>query len=153
MMSAKNKLLIHDATNYFGWLSEQEAQQLYLNYTAELGKGRKFFQISNTIPKKPWHNKLPLNNIEVRTINRLLSGHDYSNYWLNKMKIRPDCICDICDVLDNSEHVIFFCVKYTITRQKYKLDQYCNIYQIYEKKDLLLLQNVVSFLREIKSSI
>lgn len=149
----KNKLLIHDGLNYFASVSEQEAQLWYLNYTAELGKGRKFFQVCNTIPKKPWHHKLPLNNIEVRTLNRLLAGHDYSNYWLSKMKIKDDCICDICDVVDNSEHVIFYCVKYALTRQKYNLDQYCNIHQLYEKKDLTLLKNVTNFLREIKSTI
>ncbi|XP_055614571.1 uncharacterized protein LOC129760915 [Uranotaenia lowii] len=50
--TCNNKIMIHDAMNYFGSLSEEVAQQWYLNYTSELGKGRKFFQISNTIPKK-----------------------------------------------------------------------------------------------------
>ncbi|XP_029717331.2 uncharacterized protein LOC115260553 [Aedes albopictus] len=149
----KNKLLIHDVMNYFSSISDQAAQQWYLNYTAELGKGRKFFQINNTIPKKPWHYNLQLKNFEVRTLNRLFAGHDYSNYWLSKMKIVNDGICDICDTVDNSEHVIFFCVKHALTRQKYNLDQYCNMYQIYEKKDLSFLQNVTNFLREIKSTI
>ncbi|XP_055605902.1 uncharacterized protein LOC129754064 [Uranotaenia lowii] len=123
-----NKILLHDAINLFGSLSEEAAQQWYLNYTHELGKGRKFFQISNTIPKKPWHHKLPLDNREVRTLNRLLSGHDYSNFWLNKMKITEEGTCETCNVADNSDH-------------------------IYDKKDVDLLKNVVCFLREIESSI
>lgn len=148
-----NKILLHDAINHIHTISEQSSQQWYLQYAAELGKGRKYFQIQNTIPAKPWHHKLQLNNTEVRTLNRLLSGHDFSRYWLHKMKIEEDCICDVCDVLDNSDHVMFFCVKYAKEREKYQLDEYCNIYQVFEKKDVTLLQNVVRFLKDIKSHI
>lgn len=148
-----NKIFIHDAWNYFERLSEEGAQQWYLEYTSELGKGRKFFQVQNTIPNKPWHYKLELNNTEIRTLNRLLSGHDFSRYWLYKMKLADDCICTICDVIDNAEHTLFFCVKYAVTRTKYNLDRYCNIYQVLEAKDTTLLRNVVNFLKEIKSNI
>lgn len=151
--TCSNKILLHDALNYFNSLSEESSQQWYLQYSAELGKGRKFFQIQNTIPSKPWHHKLQLSNIEIRTLNRLLSGHDYSKYWLHKMKLEDDNFCDVCDVLENSDHVVFFCAKYAEKREQYHLDEYCNIYQVFQKKDVTLLQNVVRFLKEIKSHI
>lgn len=148
-----NKILLHDAVWYFQRRSEEDAQQWYLDYSSELGKGRKYFQIQNTIPHRPWHFKLDLNNKEVRTLNRLLSGHDFSRYWLFKMKLADDCICESCDVTEDAEHIIFYCVKYAATRNKYGLDNFCNIYNVWDRKNIDLLRDVVSFLKEINSKI
>ncbi|XP_062557306.1 uncharacterized protein LOC134222180 [Armigeres subalbatus] len=152
-ISCNNRILLHDAIGYFQRRSEEDAQQWYLDYCSEFGKGRKYFQIQNTIPHKPWHYKLELNNIEVRTLNRLLSGHDFSRFWLCKMKLEDDCICEICDTIEDAEHTIFFCVKYATTREKYGLDNFCNIYNVWNRKDVELLRNVVRFLKEINSKI
>lgn len=148
-----NKILFHDAVGYFERLCDESAQQWYLEYTTELGKGRKYFQIQNTIPQKPWHYKLDLDNKQIRTLNRLLSGHDFSRFWLHKMKLADDCICESCDTIDNAEHMLFFCVKYAVTRSKYELDKFSNIYQIWNQNNTSILRNVVNFLKEIKSSI
>ncbi|XP_062557864.1 uncharacterized protein LOC134222718 [Armigeres subalbatus] len=40
----RNKMLLHDVVLYFRQLCEENAQQWYLDYTSELGKGRKYFQ-------------------------------------------------------------------------------------------------------------
>lgn len=148
-----NKMFIHDVDNYFYRLEDNDAQQWYLEYAAVSGKGRRYFQFQNTIPAKPWYHKKQLTNFETRTLNRLLAGHDYSSYWLFKMRIQPDCICEICDVVENAEHIIFFCVKYAQTRRKYELDNYCNIYQVFETNNTTLIRNVVAFLKEIDKHI
>lgn len=148
-----NKVFSHDTKNYFLHLGDTNAQQWYLEYAAVDGKGRKFFQFQNTIPTKPWYTEVQLTNSETRTLNRLLTGHDYSAYWLCKMHIQSNCICDNCDEVENAEHILFSCAKFAQTRRKYELDNFKNIYQIFATKNTTLLRNVIAFLKEINKHI
>lgn len=148
-----NKIYLHDAVNHFNNLCDESSQQWYLKYSAEQGKGRKYFQFQNVIPCKPWYHNSKLSSEGIRTINRLLAGHDYSRYWLFKMKIESDCICEVCNSVENGEHILFFCVKYAETRRKFLLDKFSCIYQLIQIKDTALLQNVTKFLKEIGKSL
>lgn len=151
--TAKNNIFIHDAINYFQQFAATRSQEWYVNYTAEQGKGRKYFALQNTIPEKPWHHGLALENGEVRTLNRIFSGHDYSRYGLYKIRIENDCLCDICEEIEDAKHLILFCVKYLIPREKYELDRFNTLDEIYATKDVNILRNVTRFLKEIKKKI
>ncbi|XP_062714290.1 uncharacterized protein LOC134291045 [Aedes albopictus] len=132
-----NKVFVHDVENYFRRVAVEDAQQWYLEYAAIDGKGRKFFQLQNTIPSKPWYTGKQLTNSETRTLNRLLSGHDYSAYWLAKMKLQSNGVCETCSVVENAEHIIFSCTKYAQSRAKYGLSNYGNIYQVFSENNNL----------------
>lgn len=148
--TANNKILKHDAVNYFLQLTELRAQEWYVNYTSENGKGRKFFALQNTIPRKPWHHGIGLENGEVRTLNRIFAGHDYSKHGLFRMKLAEDCLCDLCDEIEDAKHLILFCIKYLNIREKYDLDKYNSLQEIYATKNVNVLKNVTRFLKEIK---
>ena len=45
-------------------------------------------------------------------MNRILSGHDYSDYWLAKMKITQKGECENCRISNTGWHMIFDCPKY-----------------------------------------
>lgn len=144
-----NKMMIHDAVSYFTNLADEQMQHWYVNYTAELGKGRKFFALQTAIRKDPWHKKLQLNNEETRTLNRIFSGHDYSKYGLHKMNLENDCMCETCDQIEDAKHLILFCTKYENIRKKLDLDGIHSIQEIFEDKNTETMKKVTKFLKEI----
>lgn len=148
-----NRILPHDAVNLIKNDITDEVQQWYVNYTQEQGKGRKFFKIQTGINPKSWFHNLPLSNTETRTLNRLLAGHDFSPFWLSKMKIQDEMYCDFCDCLNTSEHIIFECIKHLIPRDSHNLDKFYSIQQAFEDKNIETLKNVCKFLKTIKLSI
>lgn len=150
---ANNRLLPQDAYNWIKNDVFADLQQWYVNYTQELGKGRKFFKIQTGINPTSWFHNLPLNNSETRTLNRLLAGHDFSPYWLSKLKIKDDLYCDYCDCLNTSEHIIFECVKHLLPRDKHNLDKFYSIQQAFEDKNVDTLKNICKFLKDIKLNI
>ena len=50
-------------------------------------KGEKFQAFQKKIEMIPWEKDIDINPEEVRTINKLLTGHDLSPFWLVKMKL------------------------------------------------------------------
>ncbi|XP_055593235.1 uncharacterized protein LOC129744638 [Uranotaenia lowii] len=91
--SIRNPILLKDAYLYFEKHKQNQANNWYTMYSQELSKGLKFFNIQPQFSAKPWYHKMDLTNTETRTLNRLMAGHDYSKYWLNKMRIvdNPNC--------------------------------------------------------------
>lgn len=120
----------------------------YINSANE--KGQKFFAIQDKFYTKPWFYNQNLGRTEIRTLNRVLSGHDYSKYYLNIFRIADDPLCDICGTIENAEHIILECVKYTTKRISYKFDKYTNLIEILKLKDYSIYKEIVSFLNEIE---
>ncbi|XP_062534426.1 uncharacterized protein LOC134203578 [Armigeres subalbatus] len=137
---ASNKIFPHDAINKCKEMVTEEVQEWYVNYTQEEGKGRKFFQFQTGINPKPWHQNLSLTNSEVRTLNRLIAGHDYSPYWLSIMHIKDEMYCELCQTPNTSEHIILNCIKHLHLRDKHKLDSYFKIQDVFETKDVANLK-------------
>lgn len=144
-----NSIFPHDAVNLFENLVTTKTQNWYVSYTQELGKGRKFFNYQTCINKKSWFHNLPLTNTEVRTLNRLISGHDYSPYWLSIMKIDENPNCTTCGTLNTSEHIILHCSKTQERRTQLGLQKYKTIREVFESKHIDNLKNILTLLREI----
>ena len=53
---------------------------------------------------------------DIKTLNRLIAGHDYSNFWLNKMKLTDNGTCNTCHEPDIGTHRVFKCHKYSAER-------------------------------------
>ena len=97
-------------------------KQKFLDYykNQSLHTGKFFFSIFPDLLAKPWFHKSSLSSSDIKLMNRLLSGHTYDKCFLYRIKIVNTDICDICNVREDSNHLIFHCKKYDIFRSKYK---------------------------------
>lgn len=142
-----NKILLADACNNF---KEAETSQFYDWYKTEsINKGRKYYAIQNEITKKPWFYKLKIKSRDLRCINRLMAGHDFSPYWLAVMNITDSGLCDVCGVDNTSEHIILHCVKFYDQQNKYNFSMYTTLSSLFKDFNLKNLEDVCSYLKEI----
>ncbi|KXJ67850.1 hypothetical protein RP20_CCG025874 [Aedes albopictus] len=148
-----NKMFPHDAISRCKDAIMDEVQMWYVSYTQEQGKGRKFFQYQTGINSKSWYHNVPLTNSEVRTLNRLIAGHDFSPYWLSVMRIKDDRCCELCEKPNTAEHIILNCIKHLQLRDKHQLDAFFTILDVFETKDVNNLKRLINFLKELKLQI
>lgn len=147
-----NKLLQKDAHLHFKRQLDLQTAEWY--HTCSLEKGKTFYQIQQTFSSTPWYNKIQFNGREVRLINRLMSGHDYSRFWLARMKIVSDADCDWCQVAETAEHVILHCPKYGIRRMNYSFDnKFGSLSDAFKSKDLEIYKEIAEFVRLIKMNL
>lgn len=147
-----NKILLDDAYLQLKEISMKESNDWYSEYSQE--KGKKFFAIQDTFQAKPWFHKTTLNKDEVRTLNRILAGHDYSKYWLHKMKIEEDECCYLCQEPETAEHLILHCPRFNNSRASFSFDgMFLNLIDLLKKKDVTLLKEVVQFVKICKINI
>lgn len=92
-----------------------------------------------------------LNNEQTRLLNRLLSGHNFSNYWKAKMKLVQDENCDLCDEPETSDHIILHCIKFGHIRMQYSFDcKFRNLIDLFNTRNIDLFIEVTDFLKHIK---
>lgn len=96
-------------------------------------KGLFYRNIINNNPKrKPWFVDSNLNSSQIKTINRLRSGHCFDKKTLAILKIVNNNICEICNEVEAAEHIIKKCTKYSTIRTRYNTItniQYKNLLQ------------------------
>lgn len=147
----ENKILITDAINNFKQQKLAKFNSWYREESTQ--KGKKFYEIYPTIGKHPWFHKQPYNRIDLRVLNRLLSGHDFSNYWLGTMKINPTPLCDTCNVNETSEHSILYCTKFINIRLKYNFNKFNNLNELMKDFNKNTFENILKFLKEANINI
>ena len=67
-----------------------------------------------------WHYKLKIPPKDIKILNRLIAGHDYSNFWLHKMKLKDNGTGNTCHKLATGTHKVFNCQKYSAERDMIK---------------------------------
>lgn len=149
----RNPRLLKDAQNYLKKCKAEATNKWYQEYS--LDKGRKFYDVFGKFEYTPWFKGLELKGRQVRLLNRLISGHDFSNYWLNKMKIVESGECDMCDESETAEHLILHCPKYGMLRSEYDFDGlYGSTTEMFktviETKNLKMLEQIVDFCKKAK---
>lgn len=118
------------------------------------GKGKHFLAIQPEFRETPWYMGKDLNNREVRTLNRLMTGHNYSKFWLAKMRIEDDDECEICQEIETAEHIVLHCNKYTTIRSKYSFDcKFRTLIELFKSNDIKTFKEVVHFLYQIDKDI
>lgn len=148
----EHPIMLKDAFLQLLKIKQEKVNAWYEDYAKE--KGKKFFEIQPEFKEKPWYYNLPFNNVETRTLNRLLIGHDYSKYWLHKMKLKDSPNCDFCDETETAEHLVLHCKQYSQIRKKYDYDgKFQNTKQLFEAKDIKILREVVDFLKKAQLKI
>lgn len=144
-----NRILLKDAFLKYKENAETQTNEWYLEYSKE--KGKKFFAVQDSFQSKPWFYNLDLNNTQTRTMNRLMAGHDYSRYWLHKMKLQDDELCDICQEPENAEHLILLCPKYNNIRAQFSFDGYfLNMTDLLKTRDVTIFKEVTNFIKTCK---
>lgn len=136
-----NNILLQDALFLLKQSLSEKTNGWYTEYSVE--KGRNFLALQTTFNPKPWFYKINLKGKEIKLINRLMSGHDFSKPWLVRMKLNSDPNCEDCGTPETAEHLILHCPRYDRLRRNYKFDN-----QFRTLPDLLKTVNVNIF-REV----
>lgn len=149
----RNPQLLKDALYYVKQRTAEVTRSWYRDYSEE--KGRKFYSVIGNFEYDPWFKGLKMSGKRVRLLNRLISGHDYSNYWLHKMKIVENPNCDMCDEAENAEHLILHCPKFGYLRSEYEFDgKYRNMTELFknvlETKNSSILEQITEFCEKAK---
>lgn len=151
-LTIPNCILLSDAFGLFKNKSIENTNEWYREYAIE--KGKQFYQFQKTVNKEAWYFDKGLSNQNVRLLNRLITGHDWSKYWRAKMKLVDSELCEICDEPENGEHVVLHCVRFGIVRSKYSFDcRFRNLIDLFNSKNIDTLIDVCKFLKEINMDI
>ncbi|XP_055590205.1 uncharacterized protein LOC129742338 [Uranotaenia lowii] len=148
----ENKIFLKDAFNIFAEYQNSNCNHWYQEYAKE--KGKHFFAIQPLFLETPWYKGKHLKNKQVRTLNRIMAGHNYSKYWLAKMKIIDDARCDTCQENETAEHIILYCPNYLQIRKNYTFEnKYASLTELLQTNDIEVFKEVTNFLTEIKAEI
>lgn len=78
-----------------------------------------FYKKSNPlVGVKPWFLDLNLNRRSIRIINRIRSNHGLCGAYLNRIGRANTNVCTECGTLDDLEHILMECKKYSSYRVK-----------------------------------
>lgn len=145
----KNKLLRTDVNFRLKNIKQEKVEDWYQQYSVE--KGKRFYEIQPTFEPDPWYKKVDMPGSAVRLTNRIMTGHDFSKFWLGKMKITDSEECEFCEVPETGEHTILHCPMYGHIRSKYSFElKFRNLTELYKSKNIELYKEVVDFVRETK---
>jgi len=123
-------------------------------YTTEIQhKGKKFAEYQKEFKRDNWHKTININANEIKTMNRILTGHDFSKYWLKILKIEENDICDVCQVQETGKHQIFHCTKYNNERQKYPNIQEDLFRKHWKNNDGKIIKEIIRFIQDTKISL
>ncbi|XP_035912511.1 uncharacterized protein LOC118512332 isoform X1 [Anopheles stephensi] len=143
-----NRIRFKDAIAKLQEKTRQETDRWYTDMCVT--KGKKFEKYQSKIEKKMWHHKMKLSPRDIKIINRLIAGHDYSNYWLQKFKVIEDGICRTCNIPDTGRHRIFHCIRFETERTKDKIPVEEAFINSWKAKQTQVIQKVLNFIQANK---
>jgi len=76
-------------------------------------KKSNLIKVFPNIQKKPWHHKLKWNAKSIKVLKRLIVDSTYDKVFPHNIKAVSTNSCDICNVPEYAEHMIFECQKCT----------------------------------------
>jgi ribonuclease HI len=108
------------------------------------GKGIKASNFYENIENKPWYFKCKqvLKGADIKTINRLIAGHDLTPKYLKIMKLIDSDLCEKCNVICDALHVLKDCTKYT--DRKFQINS--NIQNLLKNASENELKNIWEFI-------
>lgn len=108
-----------------------------------LEKGIWHYNWMNEPGRKIWCKGLTLNKQEITTLNRLRSGHTLTKERRYNWGWEPDEICEICEVKEDIQHLLYDCVKFNIERAD------ATVLEYYKPLSEILKENVESELKQL----
>ena len=142
----ENKLRISDTTINIENTMRKETEDWYTAECRE--KGKKLEEFHKEFQFKPWYDEIPLSANEIKTTNKLLVDHDFSRYWLAKMKIEENGDCPTCHTPETGRHKIFYCTKYKIQRDSNPLISWNNFICNWKEKTGTTIKEIIRFMKE-----
>lgn len=109
-----NKIQLKDALTIFLNKAKQDTNTWYSDLCQH--KGKTFAEYQTRMEKHMWHHRLRIPASDIKILNRLIAGHDHSNYWLHKMRLVDNGTCEACGEPDTAKHKVFHCLKYALER-------------------------------------
>ncbi|XP_055585795.1 uncharacterized protein LOC129738584 isoform X1 [Uranotaenia lowii] len=149
----QNKLRLEDAYNRFKQEALESTNVWYRSMAQDEGKGVKFYGFQPNFSTKPWYWNVEFNNFQIRTLNRLISGHDYSPYYLGLMRIRDTKLCELCNTNFTTEHALLNCIQFNHIRNHYDWNRYSNLIEMIQNFDEDKLREILSFLEKARMKI
>lgn len=154
----------HEKQSFFNGITLGDAvllsnQEIWNDWTRSykeksLNKGKWHASIMDTPGRKSWFKGLQLNPYEIRTINRLRSGHTLTKDRRAAWGWESDNLCEWCEVVEDIKHIIYDCPRYNIVRSKYGVLEYMKPLElILEENCEEELRQVTNFLKETKTQI
>lgn len=111
--------------------------------------GRFFFSLFPNIPIKPWYRNIKWDAVDIKIVNRLLCGHCYSGVYLHMIHKKTSDLCDFCNMLDNSEHLIFRCAEFCEIRSRHRFFlSFNNLFDILNTHNIGIYHQLISFIKE-----
>ncbi|XP_055585452.1 uncharacterized protein LOC129738294 [Uranotaenia lowii] len=145
----ENTYLLSDGFNALKKSLAENTTDWYKHYSTE--KGKTFYYIQPEFSTVPWFVGKNLKGRDVRLLNRLMAGHDFSKYWLAKMKIKDDADCELCKEPETANHIILTCPRFALTRLQYDFNgKYTNLKELFKEKNLTHYEEVAKCTSEIK---
>lgn len=144
-----NVLMVKDVEMQIKKKLEQRVAEWYEAYSQE--KGKAFYEIQPTFSKNPWFKGVNLKGKEIKVLNRLMAGHDYSKKWLATLKIVENPNCETCSVPETAEHTILICPQYKTHRSKYSFEgKFKKLTEMFKTSNISIYKEILQFIREIK---
>lgn len=116
----------------------------------EEGKGRKLNEAFSRVSKEYWFKKYrSLSGREIKLLNRMLCGHDYSAKYLKMWKKVESNMCGECEEVNEAKHIILKCKKYENQRQKLEfINKYNSVQDLIKKESEKNLKRLTDFIFE-----
>lgn len=145
----RNQLFAADALHRFKLIKDQQTEEWYQEYSTE--KGKRFHEIQPQFSSKPWYTNKDLPGADIRIINRLMTGHDFSKYWLAKMRIVANDECEICEEPETSDHLIMHCPRLGLIRSKFEFElKFRSLCELLKTKNMEWYREIIDFVRQAK---
>lgn len=145
-----NRLQLCDVNLQLKQQMEKRNSDWYQSYSED--KGKVFYSIQPAFSEEPWYMGNTFKGNEVRLINRLMTGHDFSKFWLAKMKIADDPDCEICAEPETSEHIIMDCPRYGVSRSKFSYEtKFATLNDLFKSRDQSYYKEIVEFVKATKT--
>ncbi|XP_062703986.1 uncharacterized protein LOC134286390 [Aedes albopictus] len=106
-----------DALNLSKLETWEEWRQKYKNISKD--KGIWHFQLMERPGQKIWSKDLILNPDEVKTLNRIRSGHCLTKDRKANWGWEDDNLCEWCEVTENLKHILYDCPRYNQSRSQF----------------------------------
>lgn len=146
------ELSASDALNQIEKALWNEWAEDYKNIS--ISKGAFFFQFFPQPSKVQWHKNFIKSPAKIKLINRLFAGHSYCKNYLYKMGIHTTNICDTCNVVEDENHLIFNCGKYSQFRNHhYIFKKFTNLTALLKTKNFNYLDDLTNFMNRSKIEI
>lgn len=105
---------------------------------------------NNELPKVRWYETIRnIKTTHIKIINRLRTNHSFNKNYKFMIKMEDNPNCEVCNEIEDNEHIILKCKKYDNTRIKYPiLNNSTNLIEILKNNIPTQIKSLINFITE-----